>query len=68
VANGHRAMMFYLVQRTDAAQVTLAADIDPTYAAAFKSARAAGVGVLAHACHISPDAITLGPPLPFIDP
>ena len=65
VAEGHRAVMFYLVQRTDCSAVTLAGDIDPAYAAAFDRARAAGVEVLAQACQISPQAITLGEPLPF---
>ena len=64
-AQGHRAMMFYLVQRTDAETVTLAHDIDPTYAAAFDAAQAAGVEVLAHGCTISPDGIDIGPQLPF---
>ena len=63
--SGHRALMFYLVQRTDAEVVTLAKDIDPTYAAAFDMALDAGVEVLAYDCQISPQAITLGRPLPF---
>ena len=65
VKSGHRALMFYLVQRTDADHVTLAEDIDPTYAAAFDAGRAAGVEVLAYDCQISPQSITLGKPLPF---
>ena len=65
VGQGHRAMMFYLVQRTDAEVVTLAEDIDPTYAAAFDRAFAAGVEVMAYGCSITPEAITLGAPLPF---
>ena len=65
VKSGQRALMFYLVQRTDADHVTLAEDIDPTYAAAFDAARAAGVEVLAYDCQISPQSITLGKPLPF---
>ncbi|SFS22173.1 DNA/RNA nuclease SfsA [Yoonia litorea] len=65
VAEGHRAIMFYLVQRTDCTRVTLAADIDPAYHAAFDRAHAAGVQVLAMDCQISPDAIDLGKPLPF---
>ena len=65
---GHRAVMLYLVQRTDCTSVTLAADIDPAYASAFSKARAAGVQVLALGCRISPDEITLGVPLPFDTP
>ena len=65
---GHRAVMLYLVQRTDCTSVTLAADIDPAYESAFSKARAAGVQVLALGCRISPDEITLGVPLPFDTP
>jgi len=62
---GHRAMMLYLVQRTDAQRVTLAADIDPTYAQAFAAATDAGVEVLALGTRITPDAIEIAQELPF---
>ncbi len=65
IDEGHDAMMLYLVQRTDAERVTLASDIDPTYAEAFRRARAAGVKVLAYGCDISPTEINIGRPLPF---
>lgn len=66
--DGHRAVMLYLVQRTDCSRVTLATDIDPTYAAAFASARSAGVEVLCYRCDITPEEITLARALPFHDP
>lgn len=63
---GHRAVMLYLVQRTDAEAVTLAQDIDPAYGAAFAAASEAGVEAMAFGCGISPvDGVTLGAPLPF---
>ncbi|MCT4556043.1 MAG: DNA/RNA nuclease SfsA [Pelagimonas sp.] len=62
---GHRAVLLFLVQRTDITQTTLAADIDPTYATAFDQARAAGVETLAFGCNITPQGITLGAQLPF---
>ena len=65
---GHRAVMLYLVQRTDAASVTLAADIDPTYASAFKDAAAAGVEVLCLGTRISPVGVKIAGPLPFTPP
>lgn len=58
---GQRAVLLYLVQRSDCDAVTVAADIDPTYAAALHTARAAGVEVLAHRAAITPEGITLGP-------
>jgi len=62
---GHRAIMLYLVQRTDCTQVTLAEDIDPTYAAAFRHARQAGVDVMAIGTDITPQDITVAGDLPF---
>ena len=63
---GGRAVMFYLVQRTDCERVTIAADIDPVYGDGLARARAAGVEVMAMDCLISPEAITLGRALPFV--
>ena len=65
-AQGHRAVMLFLVQRTDAERVSVAGDIDPTYAAAFEAARAAGVEVLAHGTGISPQGVALGAELPVL--
>lgn len=65
VGQGHRAVMFYLVQRTDCERMTLAGDIDPAYAAAFEAARTAGIEVLCYDTKISPDWIELGSPLPI---
>lgn len=63
-AQGHRAVMLFLVQRTDAACFAPAADIDPTYAAALARAEAAGVEVMVMGTRITPEAITLGAPVP----
>ena len=57
---GHRAILFYLVQRTDCQQVDLARDIDPAYGKAYDTARAAGVEILAYGTLISPEEITIG--------
>ncbi|WP_172297560.1 DNA/RNA nuclease SfsA [Pseudoruegeria sp. HB172150] len=64
-AAGHRAMVLFLVQRTDAREVRVAADIDPAYAAALTQAHAAGVEIIAHGTSITPGGVTLGPQLPF---
>lgn len=65
VAQGHRAVLLFLVQRTDCTRVTLAADLDPTYAAAFQAALDGGVEVMCFDCTIAPDGITLANRLPF---
>lgn len=57
---GHRAVLFYLVQRTDCEAVTVAADIDPVYATALQAARDAGVEVLAYDTRINPEEVLLG--------
>ena len=66
VADGHRAVMMFCVQRMDCDRVIAAADIDPRYAAGLARAAAAGVEVLAWDCAITPDRITLRRPLPVI--
>lgn len=66
VAAGHRAVMLYLVQRTDCDRVGIAGDIDPAYAAGVAAARAAGVEILCFDCRISPEDISLGRALPFV--
>ncbi len=57
---GHRAVMLYLVQRTDCESFTLAADIDPAYAAAFEVAHAKGVERLIYGTQISPEGVKIG--------
>ena len=60
---GHRAIMLYLVQRTDCTQFRLADDIDPTYAAAYQAARDAGVETYCFGTNITRQAIEIGSPL-----
>ena len=66
VKEGARAAMVYLVQRGDTDKVAIAADIDPNYADALKTARAAGVEVVAYDCDVSAEAISVARPLPFV--
>ena len=63
---GHRAVIFYLIQRTDCTAMRVAADIDPAYAAAFSAAQAAGVEVIAYDTRITTEAVTLGGPVTLI--
>ena len=60
---GHRAVLLYLVQRTDCSHVAMAADIDPAYAAAHEAATAAGVETLCLGTHISPQGVDIAAPL-----
>ena len=60
---GHRAVMLYLVQRTDADRFALARDIDPDYSAAFDRAWAAGVERLIYSTRITSEGIAMGPSL-----
>lgn len=66
VAQGHRAVMLYLIQRTDAAQFDLARDIDPAYAQAFEKAMISGVEAYAYGCTITPQNITLTNAMPIL--
>ncbi|KUF10689.1 DNA/RNA nuclease SfsA [Pseudoponticoccus marisrubri] len=59
VAQGHRAVMLYVLQRTDCDRFAVAADLDPAYSAAFARAREAGVEALCIGCRLSPDGIAL---------
>lgn len=65
VADGHRSVMVYLVQRSDCDMFRPATDIDPTYADALVSAQQAGVEVLCYTCSLSPTGIEVTGPLPY---
>ncbi|WP_407050568.1 DNA/RNA nuclease SfsA [Methyloraptor flagellatus] len=66
VERGHRAMMVFLVQRTDATEMTLARDIDPAYGHAFDKALRAGVEAVAYACRINPQEIVVDRRIPLV--
>ncbi|MFD1626755.1 DNA/RNA nuclease SfsA [Azospirillum griseum] len=63
VAQGHRAVMLYLVQRGDCTHFTTARDLDPAYDAALRRALDSGVEALCWSCAITTDAIELQDPL-----
>ncbi|RDD60785.1 DNA/RNA nuclease SfsA [Ferruginivarius sediminum] len=59
VEAGHRAVMLYVVQRTDCTRFEIAGDIDPAYAKALEDARARGVEAYCYACDITLERIRL---------
>ncbi len=63
VEAGHRAVMLFLVQRTDCDCFSLARDIDPKYAETLDFAVKRGVEILVYGCAISPKFIHLTDPL-----
>jgi len=65
VQSGHRAVMFYLVQRGDALRFEPAADIDPAYAATLKRVHDGGVEILVYRARVSEDTVDLDRSLPY---
>lgn len=66
VAQGHRAILLFLVQRQDCSKLTIAGDIDPQYAAGLKAALAAGIEVIGLTCDIAPTGISLANPITLV--
>ena len=62
---GHRAVMFYLVQREDADLFAPAKEIDPGYSSMLKSAQQKGVEILVYQCALTPDEIRIKRELPY---
>ncbi len=58
VSRGNRALMIFLVQRSDGDQFKIADDIDPKYDVAFRQALSSGVEACCIKCNISENAIS----------
>ena len=67
VEAGQRAVMLFVIQRTDCDAFAACAELDPAYAAGLTEAAARGVEVLAYACEISPQAVRITAPVPWRD-
>lgn len=63
---GHRAVVAYTIQRSDAKAFRPADEIDPNYGKALREAVAAGVKVLPLQFDATPQAITFRKPLAFL--
>lgn len=65
VRQGHRAVIFYFLGRSDCHTVRPADEIDPLYGVTLRRAVAAGVEALAYRAVIRPYGIRLGGAVPF---
>lgn len=66
VRDGHRALMFYCVQREDAECVRPADMIDPEYGRLLRQAVENGVQAIAYQARITPESILIKKKLPVI--
>jgi sugar fermentation stimulation protein A len=65
VKDGHRAVMFYLVNRSEGTHFTPATKIDPAYSNGLSEALRAGVEVLAYRANHTLTGISIGDALPL---
>ena len=66
VEAGDRAVMLFVIQRTDCDAFAACHDLDPAYAAGLTDAAGAGVEVLARRCDISTDGVRITADVPWI--
>ena len=59
VAKGDRAVVLFVVQRTDCDRFKVAADLDPAFADALAAAQDAGVETLVYDCDLSSARVNL---------
>ncbi|MEH6402989.1 MAG: DNA/RNA nuclease SfsA [Sneathiella sp.] len=67
VRAGHRAVMFYLVQRNDCSTFNIASDIDPAYAEAFSYAKLSGVEFYCYQCQVTSTQIKVGTMIQIVE-
>ncbi|RAK62506.1 DNA/RNA nuclease SfsA [Phenylobacterium kunshanense] len=67
VEAGERAVMLFVIQRTDCDVFAACAELDPAYARGLEQAAADGVEVLAYRCAITPERVTLADRIPWRD-
>jgi sugar fermentation stimulation protein A len=65
VEAGERAVMLFVVQRTDCDAFDACHELDPAYARGLDQAAAEGVEVLVRTCVITEEHVTLAGPLPW---
>jgi len=65
VKQGHRAVMFYVIQRSDGTTFKPASHIDPAYAESLIEASEKGVEILVYQAEVSPESIVLKNEIPW---
>ena len=65
VKDGHRAVMFYLVNRAEGSHFTPASQIDPAYSKGLSEALKVGVEILAYRANHTLTGISIGEALPL---
>jgi sugar fermentation stimulation protein A len=60
-----RAVMLFVIQRTDCDAFSACHDLDPAYAKGLTEAAARGVEVMAYACEITPRAVRIAGQVPW---
>ena len=66
VRQGHRAVMLFMIQRTDGTAFRPAAEIDPNYAQALRDAHQSGVEILPYLVEVTPEEITVTRKVEFV--
>jgi sugar fermentation stimulation protein A len=62
--SGQRCAVVFIIQRQSAAAFVPDEAIDPAFARALRGAIRSGVEVYAYCCPLTPEGLTLGPPVP----
>ena len=66
VEAGQRAVMLFVIQRTDCDAFSACAELDPAYAKGLTEAAARGVEVLAYACEITTESVRVAQAVPWV--
>lgn len=66
VSEGYEAYVFFVVQMKGVRYFTPNTDTHPAFAEALRQAAGGGVKILAYDCHVKPDSIRIGDPIPVI--
>ncbi len=64
-AQGHRAVIFFLIQRMDGEIFAPADNIDPDYGKTLREVHRSGVEILPYRAKVTPTEITIDTKLPF---